>query len=107
MGGKQENPYNLDVYLRPCLPKRKKTGRSIKSKVEEGKIVVSNAATQLSVWATDGGFQFLYPDQNVRMDTLTPSRKSLPFYETFGLSLSLGAVGNFNVDSERQRPKGL
>jgi len=34
------------------------------------RIVVSSPATQLSVLATDGGFQFLYPDQNVRLDTL-------------------------------------
>ena len=39
-------------------------------------IVDSSPATQLSVLATDGGFQFLYPDENVRMDTLTPSRST-------------------------------
>ena len=33
--------------------------------------MVSSPATQLSVLATDGGFQFLYPDQNIRLDTLT------------------------------------
>ena len=33
--------------------------------------MVSSPATQLSVLATDGCFQFLYPDQDARLDTLT------------------------------------
>ena len=33
--------------------------------------MVSSPATQLSVLATDGRLQFLYPHQNVRLDTLT------------------------------------
>ena len=70
--GKQESRYNLDIYLRPCILKRKMTGRSRKSQAQEqGQFVVSSPATQLSVLATDGGFQFLYPDQNIRLDTLT------------------------------------
>src|SRR5262249_22021178 len=37
--GKQETLYNFDIYLRPCILKRKKTGRSIKSKLKsEGKL---------------------------------------------------------------------
>ena len=43
-----------------------------KVQVEERRqIVVSSPATQLSVLATDGRLQFLYPDQDARLDTLT------------------------------------
>ena len=59
-------------------------------------LAVSSPATQLSVLATDGGFQFLYPPQ--KRPFAHPHPPENQYHETFGLSFFPGAVGNFSSD---------